>query len=220
MGIIRMGPPEELVIKLRDHFKANCFIETGTYMGDTATWASDRFEKVVTIENSPEIYKSTSDKLSHIKNIEFLFGHTTVKLVEIVTKLQAPAIFWLDAHWSGGLTYGQADECPILAELEIINRSDFPHSILIDDARLFTAPPPPPHNTKYWPDISALLAAINSKSGRYTIIVDDIILSVPVSARHLVEEYCLAPKIPLSSLARIRAGSKMIIDGIRSLITS
>lgn len=213
-----MGPPEDLVIKLRDHFKVDSFIETGTYLGDTATWASDQFRKVVTIENSPEIYKSTSEKLSHINNIEFLFGHTTVKLDEIVTKLKVPVIFWLDAHWSGGLTYGKTDECPILEELEIINHSDFPHSILIDDARLFTAPPPPPHNTKNWPDLTAVLAAINSKPARYIIIIDDIILSVPVSARHLVEEYCAILKIPPSPLARIKAGSRMIIDGIRLLI--
>lgn len=220
MGIIRMGPPEELVIKLREFFKVDCFVETGTYMGGTAIWASQRFAKVVTIENSPEIYKSTSERLSHIKNIEFLFGHTSVRLDEIVAKLQAPAIFWLDAHWSGGLTYGKTDECPILTELEITNRSDFPHCILIDDARLFTAPPPPPHNTKYWPDITALLAAINSKQGRYTVIVEDIILSVPESARHLVEEYCATPKIAPSPLGKIHAGAKMVIDGIRSLITS
>ena len=111
----------------------------------------------------------------------------------------------------------------ILAEIEIINRSDFPHTLLIDDARLFTAPPPPPHITKYWPDITTLLAAINSKQGRYTVIVDDVVVSVPESARRLVEEYCAIPEIspsPSSPLAQIRTGAKMIIDGIRSLITS
>ncbi len=220
MGIKRMGPPEELVIKLRDYFKVGCLIETGTYMGGTAIWASDRFAKVITMENSPEIYQSTSERLSHIKNIEFLFGHTTVKLEQIVTKLQAPVIFWLDAHWSGGLTYGKTDECPILAELEIINCADLPHSILIDDARLFTAPPPPPHNTKYWPDITALLEVINAKQGRYTVIVDDVIISVPESARILVEEYCAMSQIPPSPMAQIKTGTSMIIDGIRSLITS
>lgn len=96
-----MGPPEELVIKLRDLFKVDCLIETGTYTGGTAIWASSRFKRVVTIENSQEIYKDTFEKLSHIKNIEFLFGHTSVALDEVVTKLQAPAIFWLDAHSRG-----------------------------------------------------------------------------------------------------------------------
>jgi hypothetical protein len=185
----------------------------------------------VTIENSPEIYKDTYEKLSHINNIEFLFGHTSAKLAEIVAKLQSPAIFWLDAHWSGGQTYGSADECPILAELEIINRSDLPHSILIDDARLFTAPPPPPHKAEFWPNITALLAAINSRQGRYTVIAEDVILSVPESARNIVTEYCRhifeeerkcsdnSPS-PFTPFTQIKSGCKIIIDGIRSSITS
>ena len=218
MGIKRIGPPEELVIKLRDFFKADCLVETGTFMGGTALWASKRFGKVVTIENSLEIYDKTSKRLPHIKNIDFLYGHTLVKLEEIVPSLRVPTIFWLDAHWSGGKTYGSTDECPILGEIEIINRSELPHCILIDDARLFTAPPPPPHNTKYWPDITTLLAAINSKSGRYTVIVEDVIVSVPETARQLVEEYCIYLQDPLSPLAQIKAGSKMIFGGIRSLI--
>jgi hypothetical protein len=219
MGIKRMGPPEDLVIKLRDFLTADRLIETGTYMGDTAIWASERFNKVVTIEYSEEIYQNTSRKYSHMKNIEFLYGHTLARLGEIVPQLQAPAIFWLDAHWSGGTTYGRADECPILAEIEIINRTDLPHALLIDDARLFTAPPPPPHNTKYWPDISALLATINSKQGRYSVIVDDILISVPESARPLIEEYCAISQGSPTPRAQIRAGYKMIMDGMRSLFT-
>lgn len=217
MGIVRMGPPEELVLALQEQFGVTCLIETGTYFGGTALWASERFDRVVTIENSLPIYQKTLKKLGHIKNIEFLHGHTLSELNGIVPGLADQAIFWLDAHWSGGETYGIADECPILAEIEIINRSDFLHFLLIDDARLFTAPPPLPHNSKHWPDITALLAVLNSKQGRYTVIVDDVVLSVPDRARSIVEEYCRRPSILPSPSMQIEAGWKMMINGLRML---
>ncbi len=188
-------------------------------MGHTALWASQQFGKVVTIENSQEIYAATSKRLSHVKNIDFIYGHTLAKLEEIVPGLRAPAIFWLDAHWSGGATYGSGDECPILGELEIINRSELPHCILIDDARLFTAPPPPPHSAKQWPNITELLATINSNPGRYIVIVDDVVVSVPESARQLVEQYCIHQG-SMSPAAQMQAGFKMIAGGLRSAIRS
>ena len=36
MGLVRMGPPIELIIKLRDDYGVKDFIETGTFRGDTA----------------------------------------------------------------------------------------------------------------------------------------------------------------------------------------
>lgn len=70
-------------------------------------------------------------------------------------------LFWLDAHWSGGDTYGEEDECPLIEELEII--FDYPdknHVILIDDARLFLAPPPYPHEIKNWPLMTNILQTL------------------------------------------------------------
>ena len=211
-----MGPPEELIAKLKAAINAHCFIETGTYMGATARWASENFEKVITIENAPAIFQSTSKRYSAIGNIEFIFGHTTEKLKEIVPALDAPAIFWLDAHWSGGETYGSRDECPVLAEIGIINASAHPHCILIDDARLFTAPPPPPHDSESWPDISGLLAAINAIAGRYTVIFDDVVISVPEAAKEIVREYCIKSGNSGAPSETIKDGIRAIMDGLRA----
>jgi hypothetical protein len=213
MGIKQMGPPAELVKRLKEVFNADCFIETGTYKGATSIWASAEFEKVITIENSLPIYKETSARLADLKNTQFVFGHTTEKLKELVPLLTAPAIFWLDAHWSGGETYGSTDECPVLEEIEIIYTSAYPHCVLIDDARLFTAPPPPPHNSKSWPDITKLLAAINAKGARYTIIFDDVIISVPLAAEEIVREYCRSANELPTPLEMMKRGLRMLTDG-------
>ncbi|MEG3845592.1 FkbM family methyltransferase [Microcoleus sp. herbarium19] len=191
MGTVRMGPPIEIIYKLKEVYGINNFIETGTYQGHTAYWASQLFEQVFTIEYSQHIYQKVTEKYGHIKNIDFLYGDTRTLLQNTVSQLESPSLFWLDAHWSGGPTYGESDECPLLAEIEIINRSDCEHFILIDDARLFLSPPPPPHSPQQWPDISAILNLLNSaKNSRYIVIVDDVIMAVPAPAKELIVRYC------------------------------
>jgi len=190
LGIVRMGPPTEIILKLKEAYGISNFIETGTYRGDTAIWASRRFEKVITIEYSKSIYEQVTEKYSQTNNIEFLYGDTRTKLKEITSKLDTPSLFWLDAHWSGGETYGQEDECPLIEEIEIINSSKYDNFIFIDDARLFTSPPPSPHSIEQWPDITTVLKALNSSNTRkYIVIVEDVIIAVPELAKSVVAHH-------------------------------
>lgn len=184
-----MGPPTEFILKLKETHDILDFIETGTYYGDTAYWASQVFEQVSTIEYSEEIYKQVTKKYSDIKNINFLYGDTRDKLKDIVCRLNTPGLFWLDAHWSGGETYGKRDECPIIEELRIINCSKHENFILIDDARLFTSPPPVPHSIEQWPDITEILNTLNLDKKRYIVITDDVIIAVPLFARSITAQY-------------------------------
>lgn len=191
MGLIRMGPPAELVTRLAKEFGIENFVETGTAYGGTAIWASDHFKKVITTEYCQEIYQETIHKYSHLGNVKFMFGDSRTKLVEIVQKLECPSLFWLDAHWSGGVTYGESDECPLSEEIHIINESKLDHFILIDDARLFTSPPMPPHQIDQWPNITTVLNALNSgKINRYIVIIEDVIIAVPEMAKSTVAKYC------------------------------
>jgi hypothetical protein len=157
MGIVRMGPPTDLIVALKECSEVNSFIETGTYLGNTAYWSSRKFEQVITLEYSTEMYQQATRKYGHVENIKFLQGDSRVLLQEIISSLKQPSMFWLDAHWSGGQTYGEEDECPLLEELAIINASPYDHIILIDDARLFLSPPPAPHRIEHWSDISAVI---------------------------------------------------------------
>ena len=59
-------------------------------------------------------------------------------LSQIVNKLSEPAIFWLDGHYSAGMTAKGDKECPIYEELEaIFAGKNLNHVLLIDDARCF-----------------------------------------------------------------------------------
>ena len=191
MGIVRMGVPTELASQLAIQFDIKHFVETGTYYGDTAIWASKNFENVLTIEYSKKLYDHTRIKYQNIDNINFLFGDSRTQLNKLIASLDSTAFFWLDAHWSGGLTYGENDQCPLLEEINIINNSQFEHFILIDDARLFTSAPQPPQRIDQWPNISEIVDALRSKSSdKYIVIIEDVIIAVPNFAKSLLANYC------------------------------
>jgi hypothetical protein len=88
-------------------------------------------------------------------------------------------------------TYGENKECPIIEEIEIINRSEYEQFIFIDDARLFLSPPPPPHEIEQWPDINLVLSTLSSaKTHRYIVIIEDVIIAVPVFAKSILAQTC------------------------------
>jgi len=214
MGIVRMGPPKELIMRLQALYDIDTFVETGTYSGFTAYWASQIFTRVFTVEFSEELYKQTSAKYRDVTNINFLYGDTRDRLTDIVPNLETPTLFWLDAHWSGGPTYGEDDQCPILEELRIINQSKQDHFILIDDARLFTSPPEPPHFVEQWPDIVALLNRLTEHENRYVVIIEDVIVAVPDHSKLTLVKYCQAVN---QKLRRKSAKRKKIFKGFRRI---
>ncbi|MBS1912468.1 MAG: hypothetical protein JST22_10820 [Bacteroidetes bacterium] len=191
MGLVRMGPPEDLIVRLARARAIGHFVETGTYRGRTAAWAAEHFPSVWTIEFSRELYDEARERHRALENVRFCFGDSRTELERIVGMLDAPALFWLDAHWSGGVTYGAEDQCPLLEEIAIINRSAAESYILVDDARLFLSPPQPPHRIEQWPDIAAVVDALRD-GGRemYIVVIDDVIIAVPAAARETVAAYC------------------------------
>lgn len=191
MGIVRMGPPEELVLLLKRDLNVSTFVETGTFKGGTAAWASNHFEKVITIENSKNYFEEATSNYKDLQNIEFLFGDSRAVLKNVITKILEPAIFWLDAHWCSMDSYGANDQCPIIEEINLIRSTGIKHCIFIDDARLFLSPPPLPNRTEQWPTIDQICISIQLKNETdYIVVFEDVIIDVPEGARSLVAEYC------------------------------
>jgi len=190
MGIVRMGAPRQLILKLTETYRINRFIETGTYLGETSAWATDYFSHVDTIELSDVMYDKAQANYGHLAHIRFHKGDSRQVLPEIMRELTDPALFWLDGHWSGGDTYGEEDECPLIEELEAINLSDSTHYIFIDDARLFTSPPQKPHVIENWPTISEVIDTLRAKHDYYIVIFEDNIIAVPRLAEPLLAQYC------------------------------
>lgn len=188
MGIVRMGLPEELTLFLKERTNSNVLVETGTYYGDTTSWASNHFDKVHTIEFSEQIYQAVSAKYAHVNSITFHFGDSRELLPDILKATSnEPVIFWLDAHWSSGETYGENDNCPLIKELEIIKQSNVNACILIDDARHFLAPPPLPNNYLQFPGIQDILEVCGNDN--FVAVYEDVIIIVPTVLKTIVQEY-------------------------------
>lgn len=174
MGIMQPYFPMEMAVKLAEIAKADTFIETGTYMGGTTKWASTQFKDVHTIELSETLYNQVKDELVSKGNITPHLGDSRNVLPKILKNINNNIIFWLDGHYSAGVTAGKDDPCPLLKELEIILKRDNEDIILIDDARGLL-------DGGGWPTIFELYKKIETSAmkNKYMIICDDNIYIIP-----------------------------------------
>jgi hypothetical protein len=162
------------------------FVEGGTYKGGTAKKMSGTFRKVYTIEKSDVMFEEAEQNLKDISNITMLKGDTREHLRNILEN-NDNILFWLDAHWSGGDTYGKEDECPLIEELEIIFDYSKNYVILIDDARLFLAPPPYPHNFRNWQSMKDIF---NSIPQNWSFIAyEDVIYLYPIKIEERLKNF-------------------------------
>jgi hypothetical protein len=180
MGIVTLGIPQQIAIELARLNGSTVFVETGTFHGSTARWASNHFEIVHTVERSESLYNLHSNELAQIKGVTPHLGDSRDILPQIVRDIYGQrAVYWLDGHWSGGETAGEYDESPLLDELGCLS-SRTEDIILIDDARLFLCAPPLPHNPSQWPTISDILNVLPAAAKKpFVQIVDDVIFIVP-----------------------------------------
>jgi hypothetical protein len=111
------------------------FVETGTYLGDMVAAVAGTFERCITIELSVDLWRRASARFQSSGGVTCLNGDSSVVLADVLSALEGPALFWLDAHTSGGVT-ADAGRDPIQDELRMIfAHGDRNHVILIDDAR-------------------------------------------------------------------------------------
>ena len=189
MGAVTFGIPKKLVCLIKEHFSIEIFVETGTFRGKTSKWAAGIFRDIITIENSRDLFDSASKTLIKYKNIHPLFGSSPIQLSGVVKEINQPALFWLDAHWCGGSTYGEVDPCPLLDEIRIIKQSDYKHVLMIDDARFFLKPPPKPQDRDLWPGLREIFELLNNDEKYFTFVSEDVIVSLPESGKKALQSY-------------------------------
>ena len=181
MGIF----PYELGMLLRDHLGLTRAVETGTYYGGTARDLSGLFESVVTVELSDDLYEQVSPELAPIPNLQTFHGESP-ELLRRVHDASVPTLYWLDAHWSGGPTAGEANPCPLLDELDAIQGGHPDDALLIDDARQFATTRHP----QSWPTLVAAIDALRERfPGYHVTVLQDLIIAVPGLAKEVVDEW-------------------------------
>ncbi len=137
-----LPPPQcfkRLVIKeYSKKYSSSVFIETGTYIGETLEYFRKSFKQLISIELDVILYENAKKKFTNDKNIELYLGDSGNVLEIILNKVSESCLFWLDGHYSEGITAKGKLNTPILAEVNhILNHKIDNHVILIDDARCF-----------------------------------------------------------------------------------
>jgi hypothetical protein len=148
-------------------FGLNILVETGTFRGDMIEAMKGSFDQIFSIELSQEFHEKAKRRFKGNSNVELIQGDSGSKLKDVLGRLDQPALFWLDGHYSGGKTAGAEKHTPIFEELEhLLNSRIEGHVIIIDDARCFGTDPA-------YPSIEALSEFIKSKRPDAVIVVED-----------------------------------------------
>ncbi|MFC7335797.1 hypothetical protein ACFQY0_01305 [Haloferula chungangensis] len=122
----------------RERFGLEVLIETGTFKGDMIQAMRKDFRKLYSIELADHFYEAAVKRFGGDSSIEILHGDSGKVMSELVPKLDGPALFWLDGHYSAGNTARGDKDTPVMEELgHIFSREDLRCVILIDDARCF-----------------------------------------------------------------------------------
>lgn len=167
-------PPHVIKQTIIEHYKSfskyTILVETGTYMGAMVEAQRENFDHIYSIELDEALWRSAVKRFEKYKNITILCGDSGKVLGNVLQEIHEPAIFWLDGHYSGGITAKGEKECPIFEEIDAIFKDHkFKNILLIDDARLF-------NGTGDYPTVQALTNYVSTKTDHYQVEVrDDVI---------------------------------------------
>lgn len=164
----------QAILMYAQRLKIKNLIETGTYLGETILATKGYFQKIYSIELGRDLYLLAKKTFRGDKNVEIIYGDSAKVLPQIVKKINKPCVFWLDAHFSEGITTKGATKTPIIKELKTISGSKIKnHVILIDDARNFMG------NNDY-PTVEEVKTFVKESLPKHKInIENDIIRIIP-----------------------------------------
>ena len=133
------GVVKQMIVKsFANRYSVKTFVETGTYYGDMLFSVKNRFDQSYSIELSTDLFRNAEERFRHDRNVTVMCGDSGKVLQALLPQLQEPCLFWLDAHYSGGITAIGFEESPIALEIDALAvRASKPDVILIDDARCF-----------------------------------------------------------------------------------
>ena len=159
----RFAAPSPTYVKkqviLRNGLANAIWVETGTYKGDTSALISVNSKQVYTIEPADQLFTDAKQRFSTYENVEVIHGTSENIFPSLLPTLKGNINFWLDGHYSTGITFQGSKDCPLIEELAEIekNLSNFPQIvILIDDVRYCVNPQV--HQFSGYPKLDTLVA--------------------------------------------------------------
>ena len=137
-GVVPHVVKQRVVKEYAARYGLDTLIETGTYLGDMIWGVRRAFRAIHSVELDPSLYERAVRRFRGQGHVHLYLGDSAVLIGEIVAGLTAPALFWLDGHFSGGITAKGQLETPIKTELSRVFADQRSHVVLIDDASNFT----------------------------------------------------------------------------------
>ncbi|MYE37891.1 MAG: hypothetical protein F4X24_10025 [Rhodobacteraceae bacterium] len=155
------------------------WVETGTYKGDTTDFLAKRYPHVHSIEPSKYLYDKAVRRFSG-RNVTLYNGISEIEMPNLLPSLNGNVNFWLDGHYSAGITFRGENDCPIEDELVAIkeNLANFESvTVLIDDVRCFY----PAENPAYsgFPSVDYLVNWTRKHNFLWRIVHDIFIIQSP-----------------------------------------
>jgi hypothetical protein len=157
-------------------YGSKIFIESGTYFGDMIWCQKNNFKKYYSIELSEYLYKLSLKRFKSNPAVQILNGDSGKVLFDLMKAIdQDPKLFWLDGHYSAGVTAKGEKNCPVIEELNAI----LPHLktqdvILIDDAPYF-------NGQNDYPSVQELKAIVQKNAPHFNVSLDSGILVIASS---------------------------------------
>lgn len=126
---------------LRNGIAGATWVETGTSLGVTTRLLAAHASKVYTLEPEPVLFANARRSLADLANVEVLNGTSERLLPQILEQLSGDVNFWLDGHYSGGVTFKGEKDTPVVEELAALGRARGRLGrvvVLVDDIRYFS----------------------------------------------------------------------------------
>jgi hypothetical protein len=204
VGAFNFSVDVDLVARLRQVLPLSVFVETGTFEGEAIARMLPFFDELHTIELAPNYHAAAVERFRDQPKVTVHFGDSRHVLATLRPTLEHRAVvYWLDAHWCAAAgTAGATSQCPLLDELDAIAPLNDESAVLIDDARLFLAPPPAPHDVGEWPRFQAVFEKLLGLGANHeTMVVNDVIVFYPRPCRSAISGYARSHGVDLLAQA-------------------
>jgi hypothetical protein len=127
-------------VLLRNGLPDATWIETGTYLGDTTSILSKVAKLVYSIEPEPTLFSKAEEKFRNISNVKIMKGLSEEVFPTLLPTIAGNVCFWLDGHYSAGITFKGPQDTPIIEELTAIEPYITKMDkivVMVDDIRCF-----------------------------------------------------------------------------------
>lgn len=105
------------VLGLARRYECSVFVETGTFQGDMVQAVLRDFERIYSIELGEDLWRNARERFAAEPRVTLLQGDSARVLGEILAVVDRPCLFWLDGHYSAGITARGDRDTPVAEEL-------------------------------------------------------------------------------------------------------